>query len=778
MQEVTDPNLIARLNSGAQQGRVIKAPSPLLPGQLAGQGLSNQKTEQEIRLERDKYARDLDNDGVARLTKLADAYNGDPTVKTYRVAIGQLGQALQTGTGPQADLALTYAFAKAMDPDSVVRDAEQGMVIESQPWFKAAVENTKKQFGMDGAGQFTPETRDALRRQIINSVSQRVKVYDSRRNYYTAQAEHIGVPVDIAIGEHDAKPFIPALKKWGEQSKGALKQAATGADQMVRAGMPYEQANALVVSSGGQPLDPKVYSESVAYHRRNPDRADPYVVPPANMDDYAQSVAGQGLSGINEGIAGVAGLPVDLATGALNLIPRGINAIANTDIPTIQNPILGSGWIKDRMSDMGAIGAPAATTGGQVVRRVGEGVGASVFPAAAAGSALRAGGQIAVGVGGGLGAAGAQQAFPGNKWAEMAGDILGSGATGAGLLLGARRGATRAMEAQVPTVPQLKEQAGELYRAAESRGVNADPILTQALADNTRAVLAKEGRISPTGRISEVYPKAREGMQLIDDYAGAPMSPTQMQTVRKVVADGMTSKDGTERRLSGILTDTFDEWARPLAPELDQARNVASRYLTAEQLERARELAGSKASQFTGSGFENALRTEYRGLDRAAIKGSQRFSDDVSNAIETVSRGTPASNFARGLGKLAPTGAVPFGVNGGLAAGVGMLGGGPVGAGATMLGLSGLGTAGRAAATHMGIRSADIAELTARNGGALPTAPLLPPGMEQALLQAAIAQNAKYLAREEQADPNQGRQGKPDPLARRKGQRILPPPSR
>ncbi|HYF34459.1 MAG TPA: hypothetical protein VD994_04140 [Prosthecobacter sp.] len=130
-------------------------------------------------------ARDITNDRFSHVTKLAGDYNADPSVKAYRVAISQLGQALQTGRGPQADLALTYAFAKAMDPESVVRESEQGMVTSSQPWFQAAVENVKKQFGMDNAGSFTPEAREALRRQIANSVAQRVKVYDARRDYYT-----------------------------------------------------------------------------------------------------------------------------------------------------------------------------------------------------------------------------------------------------------------------------------------------------------------------------------------------------------------------------------------------------------------------------------------------------------------------------------------------------------------------------------------------------------------------------------------------------------------
>jgi hypothetical protein len=333
--------------------------------------------------------------------------------------------------------------------------------------------------------------------------------------------------------------------------------------------------------------------------------------------------------------------------------------------------------------------------------------------------------------------------FPGNPSAEIGGELLGGGAT-AGALTGVlKRQARKQIEAAVPTVPQLKEQAGQLYRAAESRGVVAGPAQTQGLSDDIRQALADEGRLSPTGRITEAYPRAKEATQLVGDYAGKDMTPTQMQSVRKVISDGLSSPEPAERRISGMLTETFDNFANPLAPELREARDISSRYLTAQQLEQARELAGAQASQFTGSGFENALRTQYRGLDRAAIKGNAHFSNDVNNAIETVSRGTPMSNTLRGLGRLAPTG--PVSGMGSVVPGLGVgamtdpFTGGMVG-----MGLAGAGMFGRAGATHMGIRAADRAELIARNGGNLPVS-TVPSDWSELMRRLAAAQTAKYL---------------------------------
>lgn len=454
---------------------------------------------------------------------------------------------------------------------------------------------------------------------------------------------------------------------------------------------------------------------------------------------FRNSYLGQGISGINEGIASTLGAPVDLLTMAMNVVPRGINAAANTNLPSIENPVLGGQWIRDRMRNSGMTLGDVNDPSKQFVRRMGQSVGAAAVPLAGASTTVpRYLGGLAASAGGGAGAAKAQQVFPGNPLAEMGGELLGSGLTGGALLGGARRAAQRQIEAQIPTVDQLKQQAGDLYRQAESRGVTADPEMTRQLSQNLRDVLVREGNISPSGRISEVYPKAREAIRMTDDYAGLPMNPTQIQTVRKSVADGLMSKDGTERRLSRLMTDELDNWAAPQAPELAQARNIASRYINAQHLEMAREEARKNASGNRGGGYENALRSAYNKIDGDMVKGKRRYNDTLSNAIEVVNRGTPASNTARFMGKFAPQSNLLSLLGAG--AGYGAAGG--VGA----LAIPALGLAGRKAATHLTDRYATLAELTARNGGAISQAPLVDPSTQRAIAAILGGQQTQYLA--------------------------------
>jgi hypothetical protein len=686
---------------------------------------------------------------LAQAGAMRNDYEANQAVKIYNSLLPTYAAALQSPATTGGDQGLVYAIAKIMAADgSAVREGEVASTANLQPY----IDQIKGQFAkqMDNAGNLTPEGRQMMREALAQKMARLNEAYIGQRVRFKQMADRHGInPLDV-VGEHTGIPFQKDEAKFlGHE----IPQADYNGNLVPP---PSTKHSFTAIGPGGRKITFDAPADATddqiralgAAAANNPSLANSQVQrdknAPQEKGNYQDSYVGQGMSGVNDGIAGVLGGPVDLMTGALNLIPKGINFAANTDLPTITNPIAGGQWFKDRMSDMGSTFAPSADPSKQFVRRVGESVGAAAIPLSASTTLPRMGAQMLAGFGGGVGGATAQRAFPNNPLAEFAGEMAGGGLTTAGMFGAAKRSAQRQIEAAVPTTQQLREQAGELYRQAEARGVTADPTQTGTLANNMRAALQNEGRISPTGRISEVYPKAKEGMQLVDDYSGQQMNPTQMQTVRSVISDALASPDKSERRLGGILTDTFDQWSAPLAPELPKARDIASRYLNAEQLEKARDLARASNSQFTASGMENALRTQYRNLDKSAIQGKQRYSNALTDAIETVNRGTPASNFARNLGRFAPTGPVSLGVASGVPA---LVGGSVAGLpGALVGGSVGLaGIAGRAAATKMGMRNADLAELVARNGGPLAPVDLMTPEMRAWFARGGAAQSAKYL---------------------------------
>lgn len=472
----------------------------------------------------------------------------------------------------------------------------------------------------------------------------------------------------------------------------------------------------------------------------------PPTPPPAGS--YGDSYFAQGTSGINTGIGNAVGAPVDILSMGLNLIPRGINALTNSDLPLIQNPVGGADWWNGGLEAVGSIHPETNDPNKQFLRRVGESLGGAAIPI---GATARTGQQALLGVGtalaGGLGGATAQQVAPGNLIAEILAETATGAGAGFGAVRAARRAAQRGAESAIPTVRQLKDEASDLYQRAEATGTPATRVETGDLAQRFDAVAQREALKTPTGRMTDVSPRAKEAYQLVGDYAQGDMTPKQMNTVRKVVADAASSKEASERRIGKLLLDEFDDWAAQFAPDFAQARATSRRYINAEELERLRAVAEANSSQFTASGFENALRTQYRTLDRAIESGAERgWSDPLVEAIRKVSRGTTGSNAARAVGRLAPTTPWSFTASAALPATVGTAMFGPVGGLTATAGTTGLGVLGRGMATRMAMRNADEAEMVARNGGALPALdPALTDAQKRVVLSLLTGEGAQYL---------------------------------
>lgn len=375
--------------------------------------------------------------------------------------------------------------------------------------------------------------------------------------------------------------------------------------------------------------------------------------------------------------------------------------------------------------------SPIADTVGNITGAVGTGMGLQNAGATITG---RFGSAAAPGLGGVLGRTGLAGAEAtgygaltalGNDQDVTTGALLGLGLGVGGNLLGEGVQSilnSRTIRNMVPTIDDLKTQASNLYRTAEARGVVADANSTKQLSDSIKKIARDNELVTPKGRVSEAYPRAKEAMALLDDYAGEVMNPTQMQVIRETLADARNATQGKERRIASKMLEEFDNFTSPLAPELEEARRVSQRYLKATKLEGMRELGDIRAGQFTNSGPENAMRTEYRQLDRAIAKGQEQgWSEAERQAIANVSRGTPGQTIARNIGKLAPTGPVSFMAGAGVPFMMGNAVGGPgLGAGAAGV-ASALGYGGKAVANALQGRNISVAELLARSGGILPT---------------------------------------------------------
>lgn len=172
-----------------------------------------------------------------------------------------------------------------------------------------------------------------------------------------------------AVGQLFDKPAAPGLV---DQAKGAVSGIVNGAS----------------------PPAPKPTEE--------PSLVDRVMSGAKSAVDTAGGLGAQGLIGIRKGVSGLFGIPVDLATAAINLGGAGINKVTGSNLQPIHDPIGGGGSL-DRIFAAPARAAQAVVGkdqqdpaprnfGERLANRIGQEVGAAAVPVVGAlGKAARVG---------------------------------------------------------------------------------------------------------------------------------------------------------------------------------------------------------------------------------------------------------------------------------------------------------------------------------------------------------------------------------------------------
>lgn len=264
------------------------------------------------------------------------------------------------------------------------------------------------------------------------------------------------------------------------------------------------------------------------------------------------------------------------------------------------------------------------------------------------------------------------------------------------------RAATRKLPENVTR--GIRDKAKAAYAASEKAGVIVKADSVANLTKNIQQQLAE------AGIDASLHPKALAAFNRLQQAGTENQTLSGLDIVRQVIKDVGASPDAGERRLARIMVNSLDDYIAGLGGgdvltgstsravgSLRQARQLWMRASKGDIIGGLMERAGNRAGQFTGSGYENALRTEFRGLAQNAAK-MRGFTVEEQDLIRRVARGGPLGNALRWVGKLAPRGIVSMALSGGAGAAIG---GAP---GAVALPL--IGEVGRAGATAITSRSA------------------------------------------------------------------------
>lgn len=265
-----------------------------------------------------------------------------------------------------------------------------------------------------------------------------------------------------------------------------------------------------------------------------------------------------------------------------------------------------------------------------------------------------------------------------------------------------------------PSLEELSKAADEAYKKADEAGIVVRESSLKGLKTRIVSMAKKEGIDK------DLHPDSSAVLNKIVKSKG-DLSLSEVETLRKVASDAKGSIKPADKRIAAKITEQLDDYIDDLADTdvlagdataakaLKEARGLYSRKKKAEEINKLVEDAKTSAAQFSGSGLENALRTEFRKLAKNERR-MKRFTQEERAAIKKVATGggkMSAANITRFIGKFAPTGVV----SGVLSGGAGALIGGPLGA---SLPLAGMG--GRAIATRITKGNAAAAEELMRRG--------------------------------------------------------------
>lgn len=194
---------------------VPASPAPAFPGVIEGPPKEVDPAEQkrleisqaQLGLSQQGQNINVNNQQVDNAAKLRSEFNTLPAVQQYQTVIRQYDTALKTEPTPTGDQSLITAYAKMLDPTSVVREAEFNTVAAGDSAIGQTVAKLKKELGMDNAGLLRPEVRDRVRREMQNLVVSYNKTYDQAREEYQQFAGRAGVDPALVVGPHLGEPF-------------------------------------------------------------------------------------------------------------------------------------------------------------------------------------------------------------------------------------------------------------------------------------------------------------------------------------------------------------------------------------------------------------------------------------------------------------------------------------------------------------------------------------------------------------------------------------------
>ncbi len=375
----------------------------------------------------------------------------------------------------------------------------------------------------------------------------------------------------------------------------------------------------------------------------------------------------QFLAGVNQGVANLAGLPVDLATAGINKVGGAFG------MDPIENPFMGSQYFQNVMEMPQTLRGQRRSSEYQpqspaerFARRGGEYAGASIIPGAAGvaqaakgGRALStaAGEAAAVTTSAGLEQAAVEQVektegeIP--SWLQS---IIGMGGAFIPGAIGgfARRSPAKKQSIYKQTANDYKKRASNLYDRVKLEGKEVDPTSYKGLADDSFTYAVDEGftYIDDLGRVS-LSKEFNQSEEVLSTLRARDrqnfVTPAQAMADRKMIQNAIQDAEGPQKALlKKIWTDYEARIGTQLGDDFIEANKLWRTGTTANEILSELNLAGIKIDQ--GKDAYPLIQSRLGAILQRHEKGREPFlTQSQVAAIREASDTTTTQNIGRML---------------------------------------------------------------------------------------------------------------------------------
>lgn len=216
-----------------------------------------------------------------------------------------------------------------------------------------------------------------------------------------------------------------------------------------------------------------------------------------------------------------------------------------------------------------------------------------------------------------------------------------------------------------PDTSEIRAAKNAAYAESEQAGAVFKPSALQTFATDVK----QNVNFNPKNN-----PKIANLIEDIDETIKTPQSLKQVDDLRQRIKDVEASIDPADRFLAGKLREKLDDFVddslqdptrfvmgqpNVAIPALQEARRLNAQMRKSETLERLLSIADVRASGYTASGLENAIRAQIREFVKdPKAKKLRGFSKEEIDALRKVAEGGSITNIMRMAGRFTPTGPV------------------------------------------------------------------------------------------------------------------------